>query len=62
LSSYTAGIRPLALSRYTPKESEQAAEPPDKLGIAGKVKDVADVQKALWPAENQYQPILNLAR
>jgi len=51
----------LGLSKYTAEAAEQAAEHRDKLGIAGKVKDVAGVHKTLWPAENQHQPILNIA-
>ena len=51
----------LGLSRYAAEAAEQAAEHRDKLGIAGKVKDVADVHTTLWPAENQREPILNLA-
>jgi len=51
----------LGLSKYTAEAAEQAAEHRDKIGIAGKVKDVADVHKTLWPAENQPQPILNIA-
>ena len=51
----------LGLSKYASEAAEQPAEQRDKLGIAGKVKDVADVHKTLWRAENQYQPILNLA-
>ncbi|HEU5247558.1 MAG TPA: hypothetical protein VFU09_10750 [Candidatus Udaeobacter sp.] len=51
----------LGLSKYAAEAAEQAAEHRDKLGIAGKVKDVADVHKTLWPVENQCQPILNLA-
>ena len=51
----------LGLSKYAAEAAEQAAGHRDKLGIAGKVKDVADVHKTLWPAENQCQPILNLA-
>ena len=51
----------LGLSKYTAEAAERAAEHPDKLGIAGKVKDVADVHKTLWPAENQAQSILNVA-
>jgi hypothetical protein len=39
----------------------QAAEHRDKLEIAGKVKDVAGVHKALWPEENQPSNIVNLA-
>ena len=33
----------LGLSKYAAEAAEQAAEHPDKLGIAGKVKDVAGV-------------------
>jgi hypothetical protein len=55
------GRTKLGLSKYTAEAAEQAAEHPDKLGIAGKVKDVADVHRTLWPEENQREPILNLA-
>jgi hypothetical protein len=51
----------LSLSKYTAEAAEQAAEHRDKLSITGKVKDVADVHKTLWPAENQRETILNLA-
>ena len=51
----------LGLSRFAAEAAEQAAEHPDKLEIAGKVKDVASVHKTLWPEENQREPILNLA-
>ena len=51
----------LGLSKYTAEAAEQAAEHPDKLGIVGKVKDVADVHRTLWPEENRREPILNLA-
>jgi hypothetical protein len=51
----------LGLSKYAAEAAEQAAEHRDKLGIAGKVKDVASVHKTLWPEENQREPILNLA-
>ena len=51
----------LGLSRYAAEAAEQAAEHRDKLGITGKVKDVASVHKTLWPEENQREPILNLA-
>ena len=51
----------LGLSKYAAEAAEQAGEHRDKLGIAGKVKDVADVHKTLWPAENQAQSILNIA-
>ena len=50
----------LGLSRYVAQAAEQAAEHLDKLGIAGKVKDVADVHKTLWPEQNQHEPILNV--
>ena len=40
---------------------EQAALHQDKLGIAGKVKDVANVHKTLWPEQQENKPILNLA-
>ena len=51
----------LGLSKFTAEAAEQAAEHRDKLGIAGKVKDVASVHKTLWPEENPREPILNLA-
>jgi hypothetical protein len=51
----------LGLSQYAAEAAEQAAEHRDKLGIAGKVKDVASVHKTLWPEENHREPILNLA-
>jgi hypothetical protein len=51
----------LGLSKYAAEAAEQAAEHRDKLGIAGKVRDVADVHKTLWPEENQRETILNLA-
>jgi hypothetical protein len=51
----------LGLSQYAAEAAEQAAEHRDKLGIAGKVKDVASVHKTPWPEENQHEPILNLA-
>jgi hypothetical protein len=59
--SQNKGRSTLALSRYTAQASEQAAEHPDKLGIAGKVKDVAGVHTTLWPPEQNPNPILNLA-
>jgi hypothetical protein len=43
----------LGLSKYAAEAAEEAAEHRDKLGIAGKVKDVAGVHKTLWPEENQ---------
>jgi hypothetical protein len=51
----------LGLSKYAAEAAEQAAGHRDKLGIAGKVKDVASVHRTLWPEENQREPILNLA-
>ena len=51
----------LGLSKYAAEAAERAAEHPDKLGIAGKVKDVAGVHKTLWPEENQREPSLNFA-
>ena len=51
----------LGLSKYAAEAAERAAEHPDKLGIAEKVKDVAGVHKTLWPEENQREPSLNFA-
>jgi hypothetical protein len=51
----------LGLSKFAVEAAEQAGEHGDKLGIARKVRDVAAVHSTLWPAENQQQPILNLA-
>jgi hypothetical protein len=51
----------LGLSKYAAEAAEQAGEHPDKLGIAGKVRDVAGVHRTLWPEENPREPILNLA-
>jgi hypothetical protein len=50
----------LALSRYSARAAEEAALHPDKLGIAGKVKDVAGVHKTLWPEENHREQILQV--
>jgi hypothetical protein len=50
----------LGLSKYTAEAAEQAALHRDKLGIAGKVKDVADVNKTLWPNQPETNQILNL--
>ena len=50
----------LGLSRFAAEAAEQAAEHRDKLGIAGKVKDVADVHKTLWPNQPESNQILNL--
>ena len=50
----------LGLSKYTAEAAEDAANHPDKLGIAGKVKDVAGVHKTIWPAETEQKNILNI--
>jgi hypothetical protein len=50
----------LGLSRYVAQAAEQAAEHPDKLGIAGKVKNLAGVHKTLWPEDHNERGILNL--
>jgi hypothetical protein len=51
----------LGLSKFAAEAAEQAAEHQDKLGIAGKVKDVASVHKTLWSDETGKQPLLNIA-
>jgi hypothetical protein len=50
----------LGLSKYAAEAAEQAAEHRDKLGIAGKVKDVSSVHKTLWPDETGNKPLLCL--
>lgn len=50
----------LGLSRYAAEAAEQAADHRDKLSISGKVKDVADVHKTLWPNQPETNQILNL--
>ena len=50
----------LALARYSAAAAEEAAFQRDKLGIAGKVKDVAGVHKTLWPQENHREEILQI--
>jgi hypothetical protein len=50
----------LGLSRFAAEAAEQAAEHRDKLSISGKVKDVADVHKMLWPNQPETNQILNL--
>ena len=50
----------LGLSRFAAEATEQAAEHRDKLSISGKVKDVADVHKTLWPNQPETNQILNL--
>jgi hypothetical protein len=51
----------LGLSKYVAEAAERAAEHRDKLGIAGKVKDVAGVHKTVWPDQPETKPILNVA-
>jgi hypothetical protein len=47
----------LGLSKYAAEAAEQAAEHRDKLGIAGRVKDVASVHSTLWPEETHTELI-----
>jgi hypothetical protein len=42
----------LGLSQYAAEAAEQAAEHRDKLGIAGKVRDVSAIHSSLWPEES----------
>jgi hypothetical protein len=51
----------LGLTKFTAEAAEEAAEHRDKLGIAGKVRDVAGVHKTLWPEEDGREQIVNLA-
>jgi hypothetical protein len=48
----------LGLSKYAAEAAEEAAKHRDKLGIAGKVKDVASVHRTLWPDEPKTNEIL----
>src|SRR5713101_1119365 len=50
----------LGVSKSTAEAAEQAAEHRDKLGIAGKMKDVAGVHKTLWPEEANNPNILQI--
>jgi hypothetical protein len=50
----------LGLSKYAAEAAEEAAEHREKLGIAGKVKDVAAVHRTLWPELPETKPIFNL--
>jgi hypothetical protein len=50
----------LGLSKYAAEAAEQAALHRDKLGIAGKVKDVAGVHRVLWPEDQPTNQILNV--
>jgi hypothetical protein len=42
-----------SLGKYTAEAAEAAAEHPDKLSIARKVRDVASVHSTLWPEETR---------
>jgi hypothetical protein len=48
----------LGLSKYAAEAAEQAAEHRDKLGIAGKVRDVSAIHSSLWPEEPRTNEIL----
>ena len=50
----------LGFSKYAAEAAEQAAGHPDKLEIAGKVKDVAGVHSVLWPEQPKTNQILNV--
>ena len=45
----------LGLAKFTAEAAEEAAQHPDKLGIARRVKDVASVLKALYPGRKSKQ-------
>ena len=48
----------LGLSKYAAEAAEEAAEHRDKLGIAGKVRDVSAIHSSLWPEEPKTNEIL----
>ena len=48
----------LGLSKYAALAAEEAGEHPNKLSIAGKVKDVASVHTTLWPEGPKTNEIL----
>lgn len=48
----------LGLSKYAALAAEEAGEHPNKLSIAGKVKDVASVHTTLWPEGPKTDEIL----
>jgi hypothetical protein len=50
----------LGLSKYAAEAAEEAALHQDKLGIAGKVKDVSDIHKNIWPPEPNQSNILQI--
>jgi hypothetical protein len=41
----------LGLSKYAAEAAEEAAQAPQKLPLAPKVRDVAAIRTALWPEE-----------
>ena len=45
----------LGLSKYAAEASEEAAEAPEKLRLAGKVRDVAVIHSTLWPEEKSQE-------
>jgi hypothetical protein len=47
----------LGLSKYAAEAAEAAAEHRDKLSIAGKVRDVAEVHAKLWPTQQRAEII-----
>jgi hypothetical protein len=51
----------LGLSKYAAEAAEQAAEHPDKMGIARNVRDVAAVHSTLWPEDHNERGLLNIA-
>ena len=50
----------LGLSKYAAEAAEQAAEHRDKLSIAGKVKDLSEIHKNIFPEANEQRGILSL--
>jgi hypothetical protein len=50
----------LGLSKYAAEAAEQAAEHRDKLSITGKVKDLSEIHRNLFPESNEQRGILNL--
>ena len=50
----------LGLSKYAAEAAEQAAEHRDKLSIAGKVKDLSEIHKNVFPEQSNQSGILSL--
>jgi hypothetical protein len=48
------------LATYSAKASAEALKESKPLSISRKVKDVADIHKTIWPAENDQKQILNI--